>query len=182
MHIPSDIGPVGSGPKIAEMHFWELRLHQSVSASLSTRTVDEAYACHLRLRRFPRLPRSGDTAWMRSIGDTLPFMPPHVRVEDGRLVEYPLAPLARFILEDRLGLVHLAATTYLHQFVYAPNRGLVAAQQALLKVFKREVEAIGARFLVANLWTDPPEREAWRAFFRAGTVSCRRLLDTRSAV
>jgi hypothetical protein len=103
--------------------------------------------------------------WMRSIGDALPFTPPHVRIEDGRLVEYPLAPLPRFPLENRFGLVHLAATAYLHQFVYSENRGLVAAQQGVLRTFKREVEAMGARFLVANLWTDPPEREAWRAFF-----------------
>jgi hypothetical protein len=88
-----------------------------------------------------------------------------VTVDGRRIVEHPLRWLPALPLERYSGLARLATVAYLHRFVYAPDFGLVPAQRGVLLKMRDEVEATGARLLVANLWTGPDERRDWREWF-----------------
>jgi len=102
----------------------------------------------------------------------LPFLPPRVSLEppgvdEGRLVEYPIDWFPRFPLESHSGLMHLLADAYYDRYYYAQDNDAQfnRVQRAVLKRMRDEVEAAGAKFIVANLWTMPASRDEWRAFF-----------------
>lgn len=107
-------------------------------------------------------------SWMHGTGVELPFLPPHVALENGQLVEYPLQWLPRFPLESHSGLVHVLARSYFDRYYYTPDNEaqINRVQRAVLKRMRDEVEASGAQFIVANLWTMPLARDDWREFFK----------------
>jgi hypothetical protein len=104
--------------------------------------------------------------FMHSTGEELPFLPPHVGLLDGQLIEYPLRWLPSFPLERRSALAHLAASAYLDRYAYTPvDAHVIEIHRAVLRRLRDEVEASGAHFIVANLWAMPTSRDDWRAFF-----------------
>jgi hypothetical protein len=63
-------------------------------------------------------------------------------------------------------LWNLVETAYTRRVTFAPDdNDTTKVHRAMLTQFRREVEASGAKLLVANLWTMVPYRGEWKAFF-----------------
>lgn len=103
-------------------------------------------------------------SWM--YGMNLPFLPPHVDLRDGRLVEFPLTPLPEFAAERFSAAAHVLVETYFERWVYAADDDeTLAVHHAALRLLRDEVAHQGARFLIANLWATQSTLPAWRTFF-----------------
>ena len=109
-------------------------------------------------------------SWIESLhvsGNHGVFVPPHVDWTSGGTVERQ----GRFVsgassLARSSAVWNLVETRYARHVQYAPDdRYTLDAHRAVLLQLRREVEQAGSKLLLADLWTAPSTRAAWRQFF-----------------
>lgn len=116
-------------------------------------------------------------AWMDQLVQTRGFVPPHVDIVRGRVVEFAGRSLPRSQWSQRFALWNLAEGEFEQEGDFAiDDRALtIGVQKSVLEMLQKEVASAGSRLLLANLWTAPVGREEWRRFFadqRMLTADC----------